>query len=203
MDVFRDPEWAFGIAVFATIFSFFGSLTICWRVWYSRNSSGVAFWPIASTTICLLAWLIYGCTTWNYTIMNVAVPSLFLMAINTTVHRWFSHDRGPGLAVVAAIWLMCFASAFLPVAGMGPIARGSAVACSLVPIDGIILMMPLSQIAMWTFASSVLWIQYAKHVGDVTLAMSSVIGSVVAVAELVVSARLLFMRGACSSEQRM
>ncbi|KAL1469082.1 hypothetical protein MTO96_004813 [Rhipicephalus appendiculatus] len=52
--------WVGVIADVVTCTSFLGSLSMSWRVWRHRNSSDVEFFPIAATTVCLQAWILYG-----------------------------------------------------------------------------------------------------------------------------------------------
>ncbi|KAH7936385.1 hypothetical protein HPB52_021831 [Rhipicephalus sanguineus] len=182
MEAARD--WIGGIAGFATVGSLIVSLSMSWRVWRARDSSGVAFLPIAAENIRLLAFLLYGIASGDSYVTWVNVCGLAITFTNATVHCAFSDDSGPGLSLLAALVVMCIALSMMTVDWLGYLASAWAVACNLSPIARILRMIPLPEIAACTLTTCGLWTAYAVLAGKSALVVNYMVGTLVAAVEL-------------------
>ncbi|XP_065301321.1 uncharacterized protein [Dermacentor albipictus] len=180
-------EWVGRFAGIVTMASFVGSLSMSWRVWRSGSTFGVAFLPLAAAAICLHAWVIYGRATGDPNVMWVNTCGLVFMLVNVFVHRLYSRDQWPGMALLATLVAMEVASPAMSVAWLGNLAFVATVACNVAPVARI-RTVPLPEIAAWTLSACGLWAAYGALGRDVPLFASNLVGTVVAAIELGVAA---------------
>ncbi|XP_075527196.1 uncharacterized protein LOC142559490 [Dermacentor variabilis] len=180
-------EWVGRVAGIVTMASFVGSLSMSWRVWHSGNTIGVAFSPLAAAAICLHAWILYGRATGDPNVVWVNTCGLVLMLVNAFVHRLYSRDRGPGVALLATLAAMQIASPAMSVTWLGNLAFVTTVACNAAPVARI-RTVPLPEIAAWTLSACGLWTAYGALARDAPLFASNLVGTVFAAVELGVAA---------------
>lgn len=179
-------EWVGRVAGIVTLASFVGSLSMSWRVWRARNSMGVAFSPLAAAIICLHAWLLYGRAAGDPNVVWVNACGLILMLVNALVHRLYSRDNGPGLALLTTLAALQLVSPVLTVVWLGNVAFVCTLACNAAPIARI-RTVPLPEIAAWTLCACGLWTAYGVLARDMPLFASNLIGAVFAAVELTVA----------------
>ncbi|KAH7987092.1 hypothetical protein HPB51_026556 [Rhipicephalus microplus] len=182
--------WIGGIADVATISSFIVSLSMSWRVFQRRNSSGVEFFPVAATTVCLQAWILYGGATGDSHVMWVNSLGFVVMIFNAVVHRTFSSRTGPGLYLAVTLVLFGTVSLASSAQWLGRIAAACAVVCNLSPVRRIKEKKPLPEIAAMTLVTCGLWTAYGALVGSWPLMASNGLGALVAAVELAAYLRM-------------
>ncbi|KAH7987094.1 hypothetical protein HPB51_003863 [Rhipicephalus microplus] len=173
-----------GMADVVTILTLFVSLSMAWRVWRARSSSGVEFLPVAATAVCLHAYVLYGIATCDSHITWVNSLGFALMVFNSAVHRTFSTRTGPGVALALILVVVRVASLPLSASQLGTIGVVCAALDNLTPVCRIVKKKPLPEVASATLLTCSLWETYGVLVGSGSLMASNGIGASVALVEL-------------------
>ncbi|KAH6941890.1 hypothetical protein HPB50_023699 [Hyalomma asiaticum] len=198
MEAARDAAALLGgVVIFV---SFLVSLSISWRVRHARDSSVVAFLPLAADVVELYAWRLCGHATGNIGMASFYAFGFAIMTFNATVHRLYSSWTGPGLALIAALLVMTAASSKMTTAGLHNVARFCTMFARLAPVVRI-LTYPLPEIATCALVICGLRTLIAVIGGDVWDIAWHIPGTVVAAVEIGVAicGRSLITRGCCFS----
>ncbi|KAH6941891.1 hypothetical protein HPB50_023700 [Hyalomma asiaticum] len=162
---------------------FFVSLSISWRIWQARDSSVVAFIPLAADVIELYAWLLCGIATRHVGMTRFYAFGLALMTFNATVHRLYSSWTGPGLALIAALLVITTASSEMTTAGLIKVTRICALLARLAPVVRI-LTCPLPEMAAFALVLCGLRTLLGVIDGDVWDVAWNIPGTIVAAVEV-------------------
>ncbi|KAH6941894.1 hypothetical protein HPB50_023703 [Hyalomma asiaticum] len=188
-------EWLDGFVNLLTVAAIVSTFTTSLRVAYDRDSSDVAFWPIALTMTCSYAWFMYGYALYDHTLIWLNVFSMASAGANTAVHHLFSRDparRWYRLAATSAVLcVMCAASPKMTVESLGHMASGSAVVCGLAALVRVQQVTPVPEMAFWTMTCSWQWLQKAVTEANVPLIICHAGGIALTVTELMLSFWLL------------